>query len=43
MLEVGQQAPNFCLSDADGNAVNLSDFRGKNVVVYFYPKDDTPG
>ncbi len=43
MLEVGQQAPDFCLADADGNPVNLSDFRGKNVVVYFYPKDDTPG
>ncbi len=36
-------APDFTLSDRDGNMVSLSDFRGKKVVVYFYPKDNTPG
>ncbi len=43
MLEVGQKAPDFTLKDKDGNEVSLSDFRGKKVVVYFYPKDNTPG
>jgi len=43
MLSVGDPAPNFTLSDADGNSVKLSDFKGKKVVLYFYPKDDTPG
>lgn len=43
MLEVGMKAPNFCLMDKDGNTVNLSDFAGKKVVLYFYPKDNTPG
>ena len=43
MLEVGAKAPNFTLNDADGNAVSLSDFAGKRVVVYFYPRDNTPG
>ena len=43
MLEVGMKAPDFNLSDKDDNAVSLSDFRGKNVVLYFYPKDNTPG
>lgn len=43
MLEVGTAAPDFTLSDKDGNAVSLSDFRGKKVVLYFYPKDNTPG
>ena len=43
MLEVGQKAPEFTLKDKDGNEVSLSDFRGKKVVVYFYPKDNTPG
>lgn len=43
MLEVGTKAPNFTLSDKDGNAVSLSDFAGKKVVLYFYPKDNTPG
>ena len=37
------EAPNFSLSDEKGNIVNLTDFRGKNVLLYFYPKDDTPG
>jgi peroxiredoxin Q/BCP len=43
MLEVGQQAPDFTLPDQDGKPVSLASFRGKSVVVYFYPKDDTPG
>ena len=43
MLEVGVKAPQFTLSDKDGNTVSLSDFLGKKVVLYFYPKDNTPG
>ena len=43
MLEKGTKAPEFELFDKDGNAVKLSDFFGKKVVLYFYPKDDTPG
>ena len=43
MLEKGMQAPDFSLADKDGNIVSLSDFAGKKVVVYFYPKDNTPG
>ena len=43
MLEIGMKAPEFTLSDKDGNAVSLSDFVGKKVVLYFYPKDNTPG
>jgi peroxiredoxin Q/BCP len=43
MLNTGTKAPQFTLNDRDGNAVSLSDFLGKKVVVYFYPKDDTPG
>lgn len=43
MLEVGTKAPEFMLPDKDGNNVSLSDFRGKKVVLYFYPKDNTPG
>ena len=43
MLEVGMKAPEFTLSDKDGNAVSLSDFLRKKVVLYFYPKDNTPG
>ena len=43
MLHIGEKAPDFTLNDKDGNAVSLSDFRGKKVVVYFYPKDNTPG
>ena len=43
MLEKGSLAPNFVLKNADGNEVSLSDFSGKRVVVYFYPKDSTPG
>ena len=43
MLTVGQKAPDFTLCDQFGNQVSLSDFLGKKVVVYFYPKDNTPG
>jgi len=42
-LNVGDKAPNFTLQNSDGVAINLSDFVGKNVVLYFYPKDNTPG
>jgi peroxiredoxin Q/BCP len=42
-VEEGKAAPDFTLKDEDGNEVSLSGHRGKNVVVYFYPKDDTPG
>ncbi|MGB3493410.1 MAG: thioredoxin-dependent thiol peroxidase [Elainellaceae cyanobacterium] len=42
-LEPGDQAPEFSLPDGDGNLVNLSDFRGQRVVLYFYPRDNTPG
>ena len=42
-LKVGQKAPPFSLLDAHGQKVKLSDFQGKKVVLYFYPKDDTPG
>ena len=43
MLKIGDKAPDFTLNDKDGNAVSLSDFLGKKVVLYFYPKDNTPG
>ena len=43
MLEVGTKAPEFTLPDKDGNAVSLADFAGKKVVLYFYPRDNTPG
>ena len=43
MLNIGEKAPQFTLQDKDGNAVSLSDFAGKKVVLYFYPKDNTPG
>src|ERR1700682_3791930 len=43
MIERGDQAPAFELPDQDGRPVRLSDFRGQRVVVYFYPKADTPG
>ncbi len=42
-LEPGNTAPDFSLSDKDGNTVSLSDFRGKKVIVYFYPAASTPG
>ena len=43
MLEVGMKAPDFHLLDKNGNPVRLSDFAGKKVILYFYPKDNTPG
>ena len=43
MLEEGTKAPEIVLNDKDGNEVRLSDFAGKRVVVYLYPKDNTPG
>lgn len=42
-LSVGTDAPAFTAKDTNGNTVSLSDFKGKTVVLYFYPKDDTPG
>jgi peroxiredoxin Q/BCP len=42
-IQEGKAAPAFTLTDADGKQVSLSDFAGKNVILYFYPKDDTPG
>jgi thioredoxin-dependent peroxiredoxin len=42
-IQAEQSAPDFSLQDESGKTVNLSDFRGKPVVLYFYPKDDTPG
>ncbi len=43
MLEIGMKAPDFTLTDKDGNPVSLHDFAGKRIVLYFYPKDNTPG
>lgn len=43
MLEAGMKAPEFCLNDGEGKEVRLSDFLGRKVVLYFYPKDNTPG
>lgn len=43
MLEKGMKAPDFSLPDKDGNTVRLSDLAGRKVVLYFYPKDNTPG
>ena len=42
-LKAGDKAPVFILKDGDNNAVKLSDFKGRKVILYFYPKDDTPG
>jgi peroxiredoxin Q/BCP len=42
-MKVGQKAPEFSVKDDSGKTVSLSDFKGKKVVLYFYPKDDTPG
>lgn len=42
-LEVGKQAPAFTAKDQDGNNISLQDFKGKKVILYFYPKDNTPG
>ena len=43
MIEEGKNAPAFTLQDQTGSKVSLSDFAGKKVVLFFYPKDDTPG
>ncbi|HCL28617.1 MAG TPA: thioredoxin-dependent thiol peroxidase [Candidatus Latescibacteria bacterium] len=43
MTEVGEKAPDFILHDQDGNDISLQSLRGKKVILYFYPKDDTPG
>ena len=43
MLEAGTKAPDFTLRDKNGNLISLSDFQGRKVVLYFYPKDNTPG
>ena len=43
MLEIGAKAPDFTLRDKNGSPVSLSDFQGRKVVLYFYPKDNTPG
>ena len=43
MLNIGDKAPDFTLCDKNGSPVSLSDFLGKKVVLYFYPKDNTPG
>ena len=42
-LQIGDQAPNFTLPDQDGNEISLASLKGQRVVVYFYPKDNTPG
>lgn len=43
MLKINDYAPDFTLPDKNGNMISLADFRGKKVVLYFYPKDNTPG
>jgi len=43
MLTVGTKAPDFTLADQEGKEISLNDFKGKKVVLYFYPKDNTPG
>lgn len=43
MLEIDQKAPDFNLNDETGNKISLADFADKNIVLYFYPKDNTPG
>ena len=42
-LNIGDRAPDFTLPDGEGNEIHLSDFQGKSVVLYFYPRDNTPG
>jgi peroxiredoxin Q/BCP len=43
MLQAGQEAPSFEVKDHNGNIVRLADYRGKHVILWFYPKADTPG
>lgn len=43
MLRVGSKAPEFQISDQDGNTVNITDFKGKKVLLWFFPKASTPG
>ena len=43
MLQPGNDAPDFSVNDHNGNTINLKDYRGKKVVIWFYPKADTPG
>ncbi len=43
MLQIGMKAPDFALTDQNGSSISLSDFLGKKIVLYFYPKDNTPG
>lgn len=43
MIEVGKAAPAFTLAEGEGKKISLKDFKGKHVILYFYPKDDTPG
>jgi peroxiredoxin Q/BCP len=43
ILKEGDQAPDFTAKDQDGKIISLSEYKGKNVILYFYPKDDTPG
>ena len=43
MLEIGTKAPDFTLPDKNGNMISLSDFIGKKIILYFYPRDNTPG
>lgn len=43
LLQAGEKAPEFTAKDQDGNEISLSEYHGKKVVLYFYPKDDTPG
>lgn len=42
-MNIGDKAPDFTLQDKDGKSVSLSDYKGKKVILYFYPKDNTPG
>src|SRR6201996_7232776 len=42
-LKDGDKAPDFTAKDQNGNSISLSDYKGKTVILYFYPKDDTPG
>ena len=42
-LKIGDKAPDFTVNDQDGNPVSISDYKGKKVVLYFYPRDNTPG